>query len=491
MKSVFISYVNENKELVDELRKVLEVNGIIVWVDRYEIGAGKPWKIAIKHAIRKGSFFIACFSKNYYKKKKSFMNEELMIAVEELRKMSPSSSWFIPVCLDDCSYPDIEIGAGRNLNDYEVVKLSDNWEEGTHKIVKAIKPRSRKYFIPRYTVGRIPTNVYMDLLGGGDDTYDKNTLSFDYTHEWTPLPDAVENEREAVLDKLKKNASDKGVVFFNGPAVRLHSLDLNIYQSNDGEERKNPKLHLRPTCWYDFAISNNRLDDKIYIPNKGYTTIRKEFADEEKISTTRSLDWIRLTNILCITLILETRDEWTLIGRRTRLVDNSSGELATSAAENIHRWKDEPSNPHDLWSPPKSETEVGTNVSWDYCPLCSPNPFYTVIRGVKEEIAKEVAKSITPDNITFLRLAWNTEKFQPHLIAKVSVSLRIKEIEHILSASRGSDTWETSLTPVRYEPRGELREMLFKEKWAEISKAAILCGLVQKYGYEEVDKALA
>ena len=61
-KHVFISYVRENKKDVDRLCQDLESNGVNVWLDRNDIKPGARWKEAIREAIRKGDYFIACFS---------------------------------------------------------------------------------------------------------------------------------------------------------------------------------------------------------------------------------------------------------------------------------------------------------------------------------------------------------------------------------------------------------------------------------------------
>ena len=85
MKKVFISYVNENIEIVKKLYQELKAHGIEVWLDRNDIAPGARWKREIKQAIQQGAFFIACFSKEYYERDRTYMNEELTIAIEELR----------------------------------------------------------------------------------------------------------------------------------------------------------------------------------------------------------------------------------------------------------------------------------------------------------------------------------------------------------------------------------------------------------------------
>ena len=78
MGSVFISYVKENNSEVDRIHQELESHDIKVWRDLQDINPGERWKRKIRNAIREGAFFIACFSKEYNKRDKTYMNEELM-----------------------------------------------------------------------------------------------------------------------------------------------------------------------------------------------------------------------------------------------------------------------------------------------------------------------------------------------------------------------------------------------------------------------------
>ena len=106
MSHVFISYVKENQETVDRLAEVLSYKGANVWLDREQIDPGTDWKTAIRRAIENGSYFIACFSKAHKQRKKSVMNEELTVAIQELRKTQQDNPFFISVLLDECEVPD-------------------------------------------------------------------------------------------------------------------------------------------------------------------------------------------------------------------------------------------------------------------------------------------------------------------------------------------------------------------------------------------------
>jgi hypothetical protein len=141
MPHVFISYVHENNRKVARLVSSLKDNGIEVWLDKEQLNPGQRWRDAIRAAIRGGSFFIACFSKEYVKKESTFMNDEVSVAIEELRLRPTSRSWFIPVLLPGGEVPDRAIGGGETLRDLQWVSLEDEarWDEGISTIVRTIK----------------------------------------------------------------------------------------------------------------------------------------------------------------------------------------------------------------------------------------------------------------------------------------------------------------------------------------------------------------
>jgi hypothetical protein len=130
MSHIFVSYVHENEEQVKKLSEALREHGLEVWLDRDSIFPGIRWKDAIRQAIKNGAFFIACFSVEYEKRDKSYMNEELMLAVDELRQFPTNRPWFIPVLLSECHVPALSIGGGQTLLDFQWVNLHNDWTLG-------------------------------------------------------------------------------------------------------------------------------------------------------------------------------------------------------------------------------------------------------------------------------------------------------------------------------------------------------------------------
>jgi hypothetical protein len=137
---VFVSYVREDQETVERLAKELSAYGIKVWLDKTELKPGTRWRDAIREAISQGDFFIACFSEAYQRRSKSYMNEELTLAIEELRQRPTNRAWFIPVLLSHCEVPARSIGAGETLREIQWVELYRDWEEGVTRIAASIDP---------------------------------------------------------------------------------------------------------------------------------------------------------------------------------------------------------------------------------------------------------------------------------------------------------------------------------------------------------------
>lgn len=142
MVRVFISYVKDNLIEVQKLAEILRIYDIDVWLDSDKIKAGYQWKDEIRAGISEGDFFIACFSSEYQSRLRSYMNEELTLAIEELRLRPTNRAWFIPVLLSNCDIPDRDIGGGKTLRSIQWVNLYENWHDGVQSILSVIQPDS-------------------------------------------------------------------------------------------------------------------------------------------------------------------------------------------------------------------------------------------------------------------------------------------------------------------------------------------------------------
>ncbi|WP_158854166.1 toll/interleukin-1 receptor domain-containing protein [Saccharothrix deserti] len=138
---VFLSYVREDERRVGRLQHLLEAADLPVWRDTDNLWPGQDWKLEISKAIGRGSFaFIVCFSEHSAARDKSYQNEELVLAAEQMRLRRPGKPWLIPVRFAEVDVPHFSLGAGRMLSDLQGVDLvGDNWESGAVRLTTAIK----------------------------------------------------------------------------------------------------------------------------------------------------------------------------------------------------------------------------------------------------------------------------------------------------------------------------------------------------------------
>jgi hypothetical protein len=137
----FVSYMREDSNRVDELQHALEAAGIRVWRDTADLWPGENWRTQIRRAITDNALvFIACFSSKSAARAVSYQNEELVLAVEQLRLRQPDTPWLIPVRFDDCQVPDRDLGDGRTLASIQRTDLfGDHYERQMKQLVLSVQ----------------------------------------------------------------------------------------------------------------------------------------------------------------------------------------------------------------------------------------------------------------------------------------------------------------------------------------------------------------
>lgn len=137
---VFISYVREDSLMVDRLQQILRAAGVRVWRDTANLWPGEDWRDNIRRAITEDALvFLACFSSRSLARRKTYQNEELNLAISEMRLRPPGRPWLIPVRFDDCDIPDFDIGRGRSLSSILYADLiGDRFEDGAARLTAAV-----------------------------------------------------------------------------------------------------------------------------------------------------------------------------------------------------------------------------------------------------------------------------------------------------------------------------------------------------------------
>jgi hypothetical protein len=137
-RRIFISYLHSDTNVVSRLASRLESAGYGAWLDRDQIAGGSRWKRSIRDAIRNGEAMIVCFSSSYAAREKTYMNEEITEAVQELRLRGADQTWLIPVRLNQCEIPDRDLGGGESLRDIQSIDLFPDFDAGFTRLLKAL-----------------------------------------------------------------------------------------------------------------------------------------------------------------------------------------------------------------------------------------------------------------------------------------------------------------------------------------------------------------
>ena len=111
-----------------------------MWRDRANLWPGENWRVKIRDAITHDALvFTACFSSHSAARQKSYQNEELMLAIDQLRLRRPDDPWLIPVCFDNCDVPDLELGAGRTLASIQRADLfGEGYDQAVARLVRTV-----------------------------------------------------------------------------------------------------------------------------------------------------------------------------------------------------------------------------------------------------------------------------------------------------------------------------------------------------------------
>ena len=140
-----------------------------MWRDTADLWPGEDWRAKIRQAITDNTLvFIACFSRSSLSRGTSYQNEELTLAIDQLRLRRPDDPWLIPVRLDECDIPDRDIGGGRTLASIQRADVFDDWpEEGVERLVTAVLRILVKQFPSRANaVARITADIHNAALLG-------------------------------------------------------------------------------------------------------------------------------------------------------------------------------------------------------------------------------------------------------------------------------------------------------------------------------------
>ena len=134
---IFLAHAREDKPQIRDLYKQLKDHGFDPWLDEIDLMPGQIWKEEIPKAILEAGVFLACLSERSVSKV-GYVQSEFRRALSAFGERPPGSIFLIPVRLDECEVPDLQLpDLGRSLKDIQWVDLFV--DGGLDRLLQAIE----------------------------------------------------------------------------------------------------------------------------------------------------------------------------------------------------------------------------------------------------------------------------------------------------------------------------------------------------------------
>jgi TIR domain/HEAT repeats len=137
---VFVSYVREDAHHARKIARPLLAEGFAVWVDEAELIGGARWAREIEEGITTSHVFVACFSEAYWRRERTYMDEEIVCAISNQSRVPTAFPRFIPLRLDDCEVPEFRLGDGNTIRSLHAISMATSWDDGLLELLRAIDP---------------------------------------------------------------------------------------------------------------------------------------------------------------------------------------------------------------------------------------------------------------------------------------------------------------------------------------------------------------
>jgi hypothetical protein len=139
-KHVFLSYCRDNAAEVARLHDDLTKAGLTVWWDQ-QIRPGADWKLEIRTAMKNSSAVVLCLSQEAQQRVTTGIYPEALDAITQYRMHRPGEVFLIPVRLNECEIPPIELDDLRYLDRLQFVDLFPDAQRpiGLARLIAALK----------------------------------------------------------------------------------------------------------------------------------------------------------------------------------------------------------------------------------------------------------------------------------------------------------------------------------------------------------------
>lgn len=137
---IFLAHASEDEEQVRQIYQKLKAAGLAPWMSEIDLIPGQNWQIEIPRATHTSEFFVACLSKRSVEKQ-GYVQKEFRLALNTYAEKPPGSIYLIPVRLDECEVPDLQIPESAvRLTDIQWLDLFK--PDGFDRLLKAIELQS-------------------------------------------------------------------------------------------------------------------------------------------------------------------------------------------------------------------------------------------------------------------------------------------------------------------------------------------------------------
>lgn len=137
---IFISYENEDRELIQRLCKDLSDRDIPVWSDQQKLHPGEKRDQAVGSAVAQAGYFLCCYSQARLSNPGSAAHEEEQLAMEVMKTKPAGTRWFIPILLDGCTIPETRISDEDTCDGLHWFDLSGDWNHSIEQLVDLLHP---------------------------------------------------------------------------------------------------------------------------------------------------------------------------------------------------------------------------------------------------------------------------------------------------------------------------------------------------------------
>jgi hypothetical protein len=277
------------------------------------------------------------------------------------------------------------------------------------------------------------------------------------------LPEDISANLRAMVEKGKKEAEEKGRLFFDGQLVKLTGYSMGV--------KKGEKLILKtaPTSWFAYQATNRSLDEKILIDSENKpTTIREKYKIDPK-----NLDDILANPIGVSAVVISEPDHAMYFVKRSHVNVQYPNLYGVGVAGFMDR--------------------IGDAVAG------VPNPFKTIQREAKEEAGIECSMN----DFTLFTVGRALDDLHAELFGVIRTSMAIREI---LNAPKKAKNEALSFITVPFQPR-EVLEYITKTiekipdgipsgreawivgaspKWVPAHVVATIQALEDEYGHKRI-----